>query len=82
MSRETIVSAFGDVFDHALLFHAFTDYMRDYEMVLYAAAAPSTGNPPEHLRYLFRYCVEANVESVVTAETWRTRSASRSCSLS
>jgi len=59
------------VFDHALLFHAFVDYIRDYEVVFFASAAPSTGIPPEHLRYVFRYCVEAIVESLVELEIWR-----------
>ncbi|WP_435796265.1 YxiG-like protein [Micromonospora chersina] len=36
-----------DVFDQAVLYHAFTDYMRDYEAIVYVPAAPSTrvGDP-------------------------------------
>ena len=64
-----IEQAFSDVFDQALLFHSFTDYMRDYEMV-FAAAAPSTGIPPEHLRYRFRNCVFAETSSTVRPEVW------------
>jgi hypothetical protein len=45
--------------------------MRDYEVIVYAAADPRTGVTPSHLRYLFRYCVEARCETSVPAETWR-----------
>ena len=44
-------AAFEDVFDQALVFHAFADYMRDYDVVIYATADPRTGIQPEHVRY-------------------------------
>jgi hypothetical protein len=63
--------ALDDVFDQALVYHAFTRYMRDYEAIVYATADPRTGIQPAYLRYLFRYCVVASVESTVAAHTWR-----------
>lgn len=41
------------------------------ETFVYATADPRTGVAPAHLRYLFRYCVEAQCETSVPAETWR-----------
>jgi hypothetical protein len=63
--------ALDDVFDQAVVYHGFTDYMRDYEVIVYAAAAPSTGIPPANLRYLFRYCVEVDVRTAVRPEVWK-----------
>ncbi|MEV7535226.1 hypothetical protein ACIQNV_22070 [Streptomyces hydrogenans] len=58
-------------FDHAVVHHGYTTYMRDYEVIVYATAAPRTDVAPSHLRYLFRYCVEARCGTSVPAETWR-----------
>ncbi|MDO3703298.1 hypothetical protein Q3W71_16620 [Micromonospora sp. C28SCA-DRY-2] len=63
--------ALDDVFDQAVLYHAFTDYMRDYEVIVYLTASPSTGIRPTHLRYLFKFCVEAEVRTALSPETWR-----------
>ncbi|MEU4570827.1 hypothetical protein [Micromonospora sp. NPDC023956] len=63
--------ALDDVFDQALVYHGFTDYMRDYEVIVYATADPRTGIPPAYLRYLFRYCVEATCRTTVAPPTWR-----------
>lgn len=71
MDRAEIERALLDVFDQALIYHAFTDYMRDYEMLFYASADPSTGVPPEHLRYVFRCCVSAGVASTVSPAIWQ-----------
>lgn len=71
MNPVQLQRALDDVFDQALIYHAFTTYMRDYEAIVYATADPRTGIPPAHLRYLFRHCVEASVESTVAADTWR-----------
>jgi len=37
-------AAFEAVFDEALVFHGFLDYMRDYEMVIERGAHPQTGS--------------------------------------
>ncbi|MEU6075990.1 hypothetical protein [Micromonospora sp. NPDC047074] len=63
--------ALDDVFDQALVYHGFTDYMRDYEVIVYATADPRTGITPAYLRYLFRYCVEASCKTTVAPPTWR-----------
>jgi hypothetical protein len=49
-----------EMFDHALIYHGYADYMRDYELIVYMAADPRTGIPPAHYRYVFRHCVEAD----------------------
>lgn len=67
---QQITEAFDDVFDQALLFHGFADYMRDYDLLVYAIADRRTGIPPDYLRYRFKYCVRATVTSAVTPETW------------
>ena len=66
-----IQAAFDDVFDQAVLFHGFADYMRDYEIFIYATADPRTGIRPEHLRYRFKHCVRATVTSAVSPQIWR-----------
>ena len=45
-----IQAAFDEVFDQAIVFHGFADYMRDYDVFVYATADPRTGIVPEHLR--------------------------------
>jgi hypothetical protein len=64
-------NALEEIFDQAILFHAFTDYMRDYELIAYVSTDPQSGIQPRTLRYLFKYCVEAHVESSVTPDSWR-----------
>lgn len=71
MDTSEIQAAFNDVFDQAIVFHGFADYMRDYEVVVYATADPRTGIRPEHLRYRFVHCVRATVTSAVSPEVWR-----------
>jgi hypothetical protein len=44
--------------------------MRDYEVIVYATADPSTGVEPEHLRYLFTHCVRATITTTVRDEVW------------
>ncbi|MFI0718330.1 hypothetical protein [Streptomyces sp. NPDC021224] len=60
-----------DAFDTAVVHHGYTSYLRDYEVIVYATADPSTGIEPTHLRYLFRYCVEARCETTVRPDVWR-----------
>lgn len=67
----------AQLFDCELIFHGFTPYMRDYEIVVYESVDPNPkyGLVPRHLRFLFRYCTEAAVRSRVTPDVW-TRSLS------
>lgn len=66
-----IQAAFDDVFDQAVLFHGFTDYMRDYDIYIYATADPRAGIKPEHLRYRFTHCVQAAVTTALSPDVWR-----------
>lgn len=66
-----IQAAFDDVFDQAIVFHGFADYMRDYEVLIFATADPRTGIRPRHLLYRFTYCVRATVTSAVSPGTWK-----------
>jgi hypothetical protein len=71
MDAREIQSAFDDVFDQAIIFHGFADYMRDYEVFIYATAGPRTGIMPEHLRYRFKHCVRATVTTALTPQIWQ-----------
>ncbi|MFE6787535.1 hypothetical protein ACFVFF_35265 [Streptomyces sp. NPDC057680] len=71
MDSAVLQQMLGEAFDHAVVHHGYTNYMRDYEVIVYATAAPDTGIQPAYLRYLFRYCVEARCETSVPAATWR-----------
>ena len=66
-----IQAAFGDVFDQAIVFHGFADYMRDLEVFIYATADPRTGIQPEHLLHRFTHCVRAVVTTAVSPEVWK-----------
>jgi hypothetical protein len=66
-----IRTAFDDAFDQALVFHGFTDYMRNYDLYIYATADPRTGIRPQHLRYRFTHCVRAAITSAVPPQVWR-----------
>src|SRR5438552_1914812 len=71
MDADEIVAALDEVFDQAIVFHGFTDYMRDYEVVTYATADPRTGIPPQYDRYVFKQCVSAEVSTTVRVDVWR-----------
>ncbi len=70
MDRTAMQAALDRVFDQALVFHGFTAYMRDYELITYSVADPKTGIAPAFDSYLFRYCVEASITSSLTPKTW------------
>lgn len=70
VDEQQIRQAFDDVLDQALVFHGFADYMRDYELYIYATADPRTGIEPEHLRYRFTHCVRATVNTAVRRDVW------------
>ncbi|TWG18930.1 hypothetical protein FHU34_114304 [Micromonospora taraxaci] len=63
--------ALDDIFDSGIVHHGYTDYMRDYEVIACVTADPRAGIPPVHLRYLFKYCVVAEVRTAVSPDTWR-----------
>lgn len=70
MDMAALERALDGAFDHAVVYHGFTDYMRDYEVIVYMTAAASTGIAPSHLRYLFRYCVEVDCRTTVRPDVW------------
>jgi hypothetical protein len=71
VDAQEIKAALDDVYDQAIVFHAFTDYMRDYEIVTHSVPDPVSGIAPSYDRYLFKVCVEAIVSTAVTVQTWR-----------
>ncbi|MEJ8632464.1 hypothetical protein [Streptomyces sp. MS2.AVA.5] len=70
MNTVALRQLLNDTFDHAVVHHGYTNYMRDYEVVVSVAVDPCIGALPPHRRFLFRYCVEARCETSVPAETW------------
>ena len=62
--------AFDRAFDHALVFHGFTDYLRDYEMVIEMTAGPRSGLAAETFRYVFVNCVRAGVSTALPPGLW------------
>lgn len=70
VDKDEIQQALDDAFDQAIVFHGFADYMRDYEVVVWATADPRTGIASEHLLYSFKHCVRADVTSAVETKVW------------
>ncbi|MEQ7010410.1 hypothetical protein ABN028_29955 [Actinopolymorpha sp. B17G11] len=70
MDAKELREALEDVFDQGLVFHGYADYMRDYDVYVYAAADPRTGIGPAHLRYRFTHCVKASVTTAVRRDVW------------
>jgi len=70
MNQEEMLEAFTTAFDQALVFHGFTDYMRDYEMIVQLSAPPQTGIPTEYSRYIFVNCVKADVSTAIAPTIW------------
>ena len=71
MDTTALAEALDQIEDHAVVHHGYTDYQRDYEVVVHMTADPRTGIPPVHLRYLFRYCVAAHCETGLFPWLWQ-----------
>jgi hypothetical protein len=71
MDAPEIQAAFDDVFDQAILFHGFADYMRDYDVFIYAVADPAVSSTAARLRYRFVHCVRAAVTSTLSPQIWK-----------
>ncbi|MEU8544160.1 hypothetical protein AB0C52_29900 [Streptomyces sp. NPDC048717] len=71
MDSAVLQQMLDQIFDHAVVYHGYTTYMRDYEVVVHVTSDSRTGIAPAHLRYLFRYCVEVRCETSLRPETWR-----------
>lgn len=63
MDAAAIEAALAEMFDEALERHGFADHLRDYEAFV--------SGPGPARRYVFRYCVEAHVESALPGQIWR-----------
>lgn len=72
MEAKLLNSHLKEMFDCELVHHGFTNYMRDYEFVVYQSCDPNPkyGLSPRHLRFLFRLCPEATVTSRVRPDVW------------
>ncbi len=70
MDAAALQLVMDEVFDQAVVYHGYVDYMRDYEVIVYATADPRTGISPTYQRYLFRYCVEARCQTTVNTDVW------------
>ncbi|MER8186049.1 hypothetical protein [Kitasatospora sp. NPDC094015] len=71
MDTAVLAQMLNETFDQAVVHHGYTNYLRDYEVIVRVTADPRAGIMASHLRYLFRYCVEARCGTSVPAETWR-----------
>lgn len=67
----TILEQLNETVDPLVVHHGYSNYMRDYEVIINVGFVPHNGVAPTYLRYLFRYCVEARCETFLPAETWR-----------
>ncbi|MET9515461.1 hypothetical protein [Streptomyces sp. NPDC002994] len=67
----TILQQLNKAVDPLVVHHGYSNYMRDYEVIINVGFATHNGVAPTYLRYLFRYCVEARCETFLPAETWR-----------
>jgi hypothetical protein len=71
VDAEEMRDAFEAVLDQAIVFHGFTDYLRDYEIVIHATADPRSHVQPQYVRLLFKFCVQALATSALSPEIWR-----------
>ena len=76
VNADEIEQALDDLFDHALVYHGYADYMRDYELVVAMPGAAgdagcTRGEPTQaYRRYLFRICPRVVVTSTVGQDVW------------
>jgi hypothetical protein len=57
-----------DMFDNALIFHAYKRYMRDYEIIVECHVGPA---PQGTYSYLFKYCVEVHTVTSVSDSAYK-----------
>jgi hypothetical protein len=60
------------IVDCGLLRHGFTDYMRDYELLIDHSGGTRLPGMAEGYRVLFRNCVYAEAQSSVASDVWLT----------
>ncbi len=64
MDAKQIDTAFGDVYDSALIHLAYADYMRDFQMYFYLG-------PGCIMKYTFVNCVSADSATTLPPKTWK-----------
>lgn len=69
MDATDISQALDAAFDGGLLYHGYTDYIRDYEVIIGMLAGPNGEEGPK-LRYLFTHCVKAHVDTTLDRSSW------------
>jgi hypothetical protein len=71
MNAAEIQRALDEVHDLSLMRHGYTHHSRDYELLVRRHGDPRSGMSSTDLRYLFRYCVEADVRTTLGPRVWR-----------
>jgi hypothetical protein len=70
MDQDKLSARLEQMFDNALVYHGYTNYMRDYELIVYQSADPRSRIQPRYLRFLFIACPEASIRSAIRPEIW------------
>src|SRR6202012_619163 len=70
MDPADLAGQLDQLYDSELVHHGFTEYMRDYELIVFQSTDPLSGIAPRHLRFLFRCCPEASVRSALAPAVW------------
>lgn len=68
MTGQELDELMATLFDNALLYHAYKRYMRDYELIVEVHVGPAAQGT---YSYLFRYCVEAEIRTSLSHDTYR-----------
>lgn len=61
-------AALDEISDQGLIAHGFVDYIRDYEVRILAVGSEV---PPTDVRWLFKFCVEAEVATTLSGKGWQ-----------
>ena len=72
MTDAELQATLDELFDRQLLFHGYTPFMGDYDLVIYESVDPKSGLTPRHRRFRFQFCTEATVRSRVRPDVWST----------
>jgi hypothetical protein len=70
MDQEDLAAHLQEMTDNLLIYHGFTPYMRDYELIVLQPASPASGMDTRFLMFLFRSCTEVLVRSLIGPQTW------------
>jgi hypothetical protein len=70
MDQEGLAAHLQEMTDNLLIYHGFTPYMRDYELIVLQPASPASEMDTRFLRFLFHSCTEVLVRSLIGSQTW------------